>query len=95
VQANRIRWLLVQAMERLFTDIDCYIAPSFGGSNLLLTNLTGHPCVVVPTGFDGEGGATSISIVGRLYDEGLILGIADAYQHATGWDEMHPPLFSQ
>ncbi|UCF07006.1 MAG: amidase [bacterium] len=95
VQANRIRWLLVQAMERLFTDIDCYIAPSFGGNNLLCTNLTGHPCVVVPTGFDAEGGPTSISIIGRLYDEGLILGIADAYQGATEWDEMHPPLFSR
>lgn len=94
VQASRIRWLLVQAMEGFFAGIDCYIAPSFGGNNLLLTNLTGHPCVVVPTGFGDEGSPTSISIIGRLYDEGLILGVASVYQGATGWDEKHPMRYA-
>ena len=31
--------------------VDAYVCPSFGGSNLTITNLTGHPQVVVPNGF--------------------------------------------
>ena len=93
IQANRLRLLLVQAMGRLFDEVDLYVAPSFEGDNLLLTNLTGHPCVVLPTGFDAGGHPTSITIVGGLYDEGLILALAAAYQEATGWDETHPPRF--
>jgi Asp-tRNA(Asn)/Glu-tRNA(Gln) amidotransferase A subunit family amidase len=91
LQANRVRYLVMEEMERL--GVDLYVAPSFGGDNLLLTNLTGHPCVVVPNGFDDEGNPVSISFIGRLYDEGTLCAVAQAYQDATGFDEMHPPLF--
>ena len=55
IQANRIRYLVIQEMARIMKDMDVYVAPSFGGDNLLLTNLTGHPCVVLPNGFSKEG----------------------------------------
>ncbi len=93
IQANRIRYRILQDMERL--DVDVYVAPSFGGNNLLLTNLTGHPCVVVPNGFDGEGNPVSISFIGGLFDEGVLLAAARAYQEATEFDEKHPPLFQR
>ncbi|MFH1845807.1 MAG: amidase [bacterium] len=51
IQANRVRFLLIQAMTELMAQVDLYVTPTFGGDNLLLTNLTGHPCVVVPNGF--------------------------------------------
>ena len=92
IQANRVRYLLVQEMEGLFTEVDVYVAPSFQGGNLLLTNLTGHPCVVVPNGFNEEGSPTSISFTGGLYDEGTILAVARAYQEATDWHRQHPAL---
>lgn len=95
IQADRLRRLLALEMADFFGEIDCYVAPSFGGDNLLRTNLTGHPCVVLPTGFDGEGHPTSITLVGRLWDEGLILAVAAAYQEATGWDERHPERFAE
>ena len=82
-------------MESLMKDYDVIIAPSFGGDQLLITNLTGHPCVVVPNGFRDGGSPTSISFIGALNGEAAILRVAAAYQEATGWDEMHPPLFSQ
>lgn len=92
IQANRIRTMLIQEMQKLMETIDLYIAPSFGGNNLLLTNLTGHPCVVVPNGFNKEGSPTSISFVGQLFDEGKLLAAAKAYQGATDFYRKHPPL---
>lgn len=91
IQANRIRYMIIQEMEKL--DVDVYIAPSFKGNNLLLTNLTGHPCVVLPNGFNEEGGPVSISFIGKLYDEATLLAVAKAYQDATDFDEQHPAQF--
>ena len=59
INANRARTLLNQKMSELMEKIDVYIIPSFYGDNLLRTNLTGHPCVVVPNGFNSKGRPTS------------------------------------
>ena len=80
-------------MERIFEDVDLYLSPSLIGDNLLLTNLTGHPCVVLPNGFNNQDSPTSITFIGQLYDEATILAVARAYQEATGWHHQHPPLF--
>ena len=93
IQANRLRHELIQQMHDLMEGVDLYIAPSFGGGNLLLTNLTGHPCVVLPNGFDEEGHPRSISFIGRLYDEATILEVANSYQRATDFHLKHPALF--
>ncbi|UCH83480.1 MAG: amidase [Candidatus Latescibacterota bacterium] len=95
IQANRIRTMLNQAMVQVFDDagVDIYVAPSFGGDNLLLTNLTGHPCVVLPNGFNEEGSPVSISFIGRLYEEGKLLALANAYQVSTDHHRKHPAGF--
>jgi Asp-tRNA(Asn)/Glu-tRNA(Gln) amidotransferase A subunit family amidase len=93
IQANRARYQLIQEMAKLMENIDVYVSPSFG-TNLLLTNLSGHPCVVLPNGFDEEGSPTSISFIGKLYDEGTLLAFVKAYQDATNFHKKHPPLFS-
>ena len=93
IQANRARYQLIQEMAKMLENIDVYVSPSFG-PNLLLTNLSGHPCVVLPNGFDEEGSPTSISFMGKLYDEGTLLAFAKAYQDATDFHKKHPPLFS-
>jgi len=92
INANRIRHSLIQEMQKLMTEVDLYIAPSWEGDNLLLTNLTGHPCVVVPNGFSDEGTPTSITFVGRLFDEGKIISVAKAFQDATNYHLKHPEL---
>jgi Asp-tRNA(Asn)/Glu-tRNA(Gln) amidotransferase A subunit family amidase len=92
IQANRIRWRLMQEMAEKMKDIDVYVAPSFGGSNLLLTNLTGHPAVVVPNGFDDRGHPTSLSFIGRLFEEAKALRLARAFQQATDFHRRHPQL---
>ncbi|OGC96022.1 MAG: amidase [candidate division Zixibacteria bacterium RBG_16_53_22] len=93
IQANRVRTVLIQEMARLFEKIDLYVAPSFEGDNLLLNNLTGHPCVVLPTGMTREREWASITFIGRLYDEGTVLAFAKKYQDATKFHKEHPPLF--
>jgi len=91
IRANRIRYKLMQEMAELMKTVDLYIAPSFD-NNLLLTNLTGHPSVVVPNGFGKDGLPTSISFTGQLFDEGRLLAAAKQYQDATGWRLKHPDL---
>lgn len=93
IQANRARSVLIQKMATLMDRVDVYVAPSFGGNNLLLTNLTGHPCVVVPNGWNEKEAPTSISFIGGLYDEATVLAVAKAYQDATDFHLKHPPLF--
>ncbi len=93
IQASRIRDLLIQEFHQLIKEYDVIVCPSFGGDQLLMTNLTGHPCVVVPNGFDNDNHPTSISFIGNLYDEATLLAFAKAYQDITEWDEQVPPLF--
>ena len=75
-------------------NIDVYVTPAFGGPNLLLTNLTGHPSVVLPNGFDEKGRPLAITFVGGLYDEASLLAVAKKYQDATDFNKEHPPLFA-
>jgi Asp-tRNA(Asn)/Glu-tRNA(Gln) amidotransferase A subunit family amidase len=100
IQANRIRTLLMKAMADIMSDFDIYVAPqsridepSSIHLNLWLTNLTGHPAVVVPNGFARGGKPTGISFIGNLYDEGKLLALAKAYQDATEFHRKHPPVF--
>jgi len=93
IQANRARVLLNQKMADLFLNIDVYVIPSFWKDNLLRTNLTGHPCVVLPNGFNKEGLPTSISFIGNLYKDGQVIAVSQAYQSTTRWHKKYPPNF--
>lgn len=93
IQANRLRTMMIAAMADLMDSIDVYVSPTFEGDNLLLTNLTGHPCVVLPNGFDSIGAPVSLTFIGRLFDEGTLLAVAGKYQQATEFYRQHPPLF--
>ena len=94
IQANRARVLLNQKTADLFLNIDVYVAPSFWKDNLLRTNLTGHPCVVLPNGFNEEGLPTSISFIGNLYKDGQVMAVSQAYQRKTDWHKKYPPGFA-
>lgn len=93
IQANRARQVLIQKMDSLMQEVDVYVSPTYGGGNLLLTNLTGHPSVVLPNGFTEENQPTSITFIGDLFDEGTLLGVAEKYQQATDFNDRHPEMF--
>ncbi|HTY10433.1 MAG TPA: amidase [Bacteroidota bacterium] len=92
IQANRVRYLAIQDMAKLMGQVDVIVAPPFDGDNSLLTNLTGHPCVVVPNGFSKKGTPTSITFLGKLFDEATLLAVAKQYQDATDFHLKHPKL---
>lgn len=92
IQANRQRTRLIEAMAGLFEQVDLYVNPSWASSSLRITNYTGHPCLVIPNGFQPNGRPTSITLTGRLFDEGTLVAVGQALQDVTPWDEIHPPL---
>jgi len=92
VQANRVRYLLVQETARALKDVDVLVSPTFAGECHLITNLTGQPCVVVPDGFKPDGTPTAICFLGNLFHEAEALEVAKAYQDATGLQLQHPKL---
>jgi Asp-tRNA(Asn)/Glu-tRNA(Gln) amidotransferase A subunit family amidase len=92
LRANRIRSLLMQDMRPIFDQVDVYLTPTYAGSNLLITNLTGHPQVVVPNGFRSDHTPTSITFTGNLFGESATLAVAQAFQRHTDFHQRRPPL---
>ncbi|MGD0734438.1 MAG: amidase [Terracidiphilus sp.] len=52
IQANRARTLAIQQVSALFEQVDIIVTPT-NGEQLVVTNLTGHPALIVPNGFRG------------------------------------------
>lgn len=90
IQANRVRHELIRQMALVMKDVDVVLCPPFG-DNLLTTNLTGHPSITVPAGFENPTKPATVVFTGQLYREGAMLGIAQAFQVATGHHLKHPP----
>jgi Asp-tRNA(Asn)/Glu-tRNA(Gln) amidotransferase A subunit family amidase len=93
INANRYRYNLCKGMYNYMKDYDVLIVPTFSGSQLSITNLTGNPCITLPTGFNKTGSPVSITLIGKLYDEATILAAAKAYQDKTDFNKMHPYKF--
>jgi amidase len=59
---------------------------SRGSRNTQPFNYTGHPALALPVGKSSAGLPVSMQLVGRFFDDPLLLRVAYAYQHATDWD---------
>jgi Asp-tRNA(Asn)/Glu-tRNA(Gln) amidotransferase A subunit family amidase len=101
VTANRVRMLLMQEMDKLMANIDVYLLPydyadytpnPVADRSTGITNLTGHPSVTLPHGFDEKGHPTGLTFIGKLFGEAQMLAMAKAYQDSTGWHLKHPKL---
>lgn len=90
VQANRARAILIEELNKKMKGLDAFIAPAFG-QNLVATNLSGHPAVVLPNGFR-NGLPASITFTGQLFGEGKLLKIAEAYQRTGDFHKKQPSL---
>ena len=93
INAYRHRYILMQKVNDVIGNYDVFICPTYGGNQVAITNLTGHPAICFPTGFNKNLLPTNITLVGKLYSEATLLAVAKAYQDATTFDEEHPPLF--
>ena len=55
-------------------------------------NLSGNPAISVPCGFTPAGLPAGLQLVGRWWQETVVLRAAEAYQTATEWHLQVPPL---
>jgi Asp-tRNA(Asn)/Glu-tRNA(Gln) amidotransferase A subunit family amidase len=99
INANRHRTLAMQAWARLFEGpdaVDVIVTPTSaaGLSQLVATNFTGHPAVIVPHGFREDGTPVSLTFLGALYGEAAMLRVAAAYQAATEFHLRRPAAFA-
>ena len=53
IQAARARRLAMDAVAKVFDGLDVIVAPT-NSQQLVITNLTGHPAVILPNGFRGD-----------------------------------------
>jgi amidase len=56
--------------------------------NTMPFNYTGHPALALPVGKASAGLPVSMQLVGRFFDDPLLLRVAYAYQHSTDWDKI-------
>jgi Asp-tRNA(Asn)/Glu-tRNA(Gln) amidotransferase A subunit family amidase len=89
LRAQRIRTLLMREWAQFMGRYDAFLSSNAAG--LAATNLTGHPAIAVKCGFVG-GLPRALMVTGRLYDEGTICRIAQAYEQATEWKDRHPTV---
>lgn len=96
INAMRLRAIAIHEWDGLMSKFDAIVTPTGAAnlSQLVATNLTGHPAVILPNGFREDGTPVSITFLGPLFGEGKLLALANAYQAATGFHLKHPPLFA-
>jgi len=87
IQANRARYRLMEAYHEFFSAMDVLV-----GSALGPTNLTGHPEIAFPHGFDSKGQPAVLRLTGRLFGDADILLLAHACQQRTDFHLRRPKL---
>jgi Asp-tRNA(Asn)/Glu-tRNA(Gln) amidotransferase A subunit family amidase len=92
VNANRVRSIAIQKWDDLMRTVDVIVTPTGAAnlSQLVATNLTGHPAVIVPNGFRDDGTPVSLTFLGGLFEDATLLAVARADQEATGFPLTHP-----
>lgn len=93
INANRYRYTLSTKIQSFMKNYDVVIVPTYAGSQLSITNLTGNPVVCMSIGFNQRNLPLSITLIGNLYDEASILEAAKAYQDRTDHHKKHPAKF--
>jgi len=97
LNGQRRRLVLMKEMAEVMEDFDLFVS---GSGELRLTNDTGHPSVVLPYGFgerNPEADEPTVmplttTLVGDLFADDKILGVAHAFQKATDWHLRRPDM---
>jgi Asp-tRNA(Asn)/Glu-tRNA(Gln) amidotransferase A subunit family amidase len=107
VQLDRLRRLVMQHMAAVFADVEAIIGPPLAGPMMIVSNFTGHPCLVLRSGFfesftrtrgmPAVSGPTftvphAVCLWGRLFDEGTILRLGRALEAAFGVAGRRPDI---
>jgi len=99
VLALQERSRMLNEMQIAFAHCDVLVTAGAGPAPVLAPKLaawpspsrfvpfavTGNPAIVVCTGFSRAGLPLSMQLVGKPFDDANVVGIAHAYEQATGW----------
>lgn len=91
LQASRARFQLMHKMAAVFRDVQLYV----GGSDLGITNLTGHPTFVLPVIMaetKPQPRPLCCTLTGGLHDEATLLAVARRIEQKACVLEFHPQL---
>ncbi|HWK45205.1 MAG TPA: amidase [Stellaceae bacterium] len=93
---------LVRSVDALLLPCTTLTAPPIDAAEAVIAftrdavtspfNVSGHPAMSIPTGFTAGGMPLNAQIVGRFFDEAMVLRIAAAYQAAAGWHTARPSV---
>lgn len=90
LQSQRRRHILQKEVAGVMEEFDLFVS---GGGQIGLTNQTGHPSVVVPYDFGGDvPQPLTTMLIGDLFRDDLILGVAHRYQESTDWHTRTPDM---
>jgi Asp-tRNA(Asn)/Glu-tRNA(Gln) amidotransferase A subunit family amidase len=70
VQADRLRYRVMQALDGVFREVDVLIGPLTTGPMLVASNFTGHPCLHLRAGFLRVGTRSGPSLAEGKLDSG-------------------------
>ncbi len=70
VQLDRLRRRVMQDMDATFQGVDAIISPCLPGPMLIITNFTGHPCLVLRSGFRRSPSRKRLSLEKARLDQG-------------------------
>jgi Asp-tRNA(Asn)/Glu-tRNA(Gln) amidotransferase A subunit family amidase len=104
-RAQQVRAAFIRQMREMFAEIDVYVTPgwrtslnprAYASSPPLssMFNLCGFPALVLPAGFTNADSIRplGVQIVGRPFEEDVVLAAAYAYEQATDWHTRKPDL---
>jgi len=95
INAIRMRYRIMQQADPILEQYDIIITSPETGDQLAVTNLTGHPSVTLPVGFNKAGMPVAISFIGKLYQEADLLAFVHWYQQHTAFHLKHPAAFTE
>jgi len=70
IQLDRFRRLVMQTMDETFRGVEAIIGPPLVGPMLVITNFTGHPCLILRSGFRQSETRGALSLARGRIDQG-------------------------
>jgi aspartyl-tRNA(Asn)/glutamyl-tRNA(Gln) amidotransferase subunit A len=77
-----------KAGEKTDDPLQMYLADIF----TISVNLAGVPAISIPCGFTSGNLPVGLQLIGRHFDEGLLLGASYAFEQSTEWHKRKPDL---
>jgi aspartyl-tRNA(Asn)/glutamyl-tRNA(Gln) amidotransferase subunit A len=107
ITAQRLRQLITEEFRAALHEVDALVMPTTSypaypighlspqadmRSLTRPVSLTGLPALALPCGFTRTELPVSLQLVGRAWEEGVLLRLGYAYEQETGWYQRRPPL---